>query len=311
LLSVAYSTRVVVSGMDLVNSPRFHLFMFQNEDIEIFGVSVRVDRRLSEVKIEAQKRRGKLHGKSSMTTLQPEDVNTDGIDVSGIGAWIHDCNIQNDDDSIAIKPAKGTNIVGSQNHTSFCTQDILVERVNMTGFGASVGSVSPELNLYEACVRNVTFRNILMPNSGKGIYIKSNPGCDKGKQGLIEQILYENVTITNPRWWPIWIGPQQQHEPGTELGDHCSLAYPEVDHCPQEDCVTFRNITLRNIAIVGSFMSPGVIIGNASNPIRGLIFDRVQAAGLVAEPAPFGNAFECSGVSEYSSPGSNPALECT
>ena len=36
--------------------------------------------------------------------LQPEDLNTDGVDPSGSDVWIHDSFINNDDDSIAVKP---------------------------------------------------------------------------------------------------------------------------------------------------------------------------------------------------------------
>jgi hypothetical protein len=87
---------------------------------------------------------------------------------TGVGAWIHDCYIRNDDDSVAVKPAKHTDSVGSQNNSFDCTQNILIERVTMTGFGASIGSVSPEINISGACVRNVTFRDIEMPKTGKG-----------------------------------------------------------------------------------------------------------------------------------------------
>jgi len=41
----------------------------------------------------------------------------------------------------------------------------------------------------------------------KGIYIKPNPG--NGGDGIIENILYENVHMKTPIWWAIWIGPQQ------------------------------------------------------------------------------------------------------
>ena len=44
-----------------------------------------------------------------------------------------------------------------------------------SGAGASIGSVTPRYP--ENCVRNVTWRNISMPHTTKGVYIKSNPGC--------------------------------------------------------------------------------------------------------------------------------------
>jgi hypothetical protein len=77
--------------------------------------------------------------------------------------------------------------------------------------------------------------------------------------------------------------------------------------------VTFRNITLRNIAIVNPKISPGVILGNTSNPIADLIFENVQVteAEELTDRPPFGDAFFCNGVSEYSSAESSPELICT
>lgn len=116
-------------------------------------------------------------------TLQPEDLNTDGIDTSGHDVWIHHVTIVNDDDSIAVKPSSGSSFA------STCTENILIEDSTMTGFGASIGSVPPNVN--HNCVRNVTFRRLAMPETGKGVYIKSNPLCQPGSTGEISNILYE------------------------------------------------------------------------------------------------------------------------
>jgi len=77
----------------------------------------------------------------------------------------------------------------------------------------TLGSVPPSMD--HACIRNVTFRNIEMDYPIKGIYIKPNPGT-RG-DGVIENILYENVSMKTPIWWAIWIGPQQQYQPGGTL----------------------------------------------------------------------------------------------
>ena len=53
---------------------------------------------------------------------------------------------------------------------------MLIENVVMTGFGASIGSVAAKPEHERACVRNITWRNITMPDTGKGIYVKTNPG---------------------------------------------------------------------------------------------------------------------------------------
>jgi hypothetical protein len=43
-----------------------------------------------------------------------------------------------------------------------------------------------------------------MPKTGKGIYIKSNPSCGvedgKNKTGIIANITYEDILITEPDW---------------------------------------------------------------------------------------------------------------
>ena len=111
---------------------------------------------------------------------------------------------------------------------------------------------------------------------GERSYIKSNPSCDGQKVAIIEDILFEDVRIESPRWWAIWIGPQQQHEPGQAIGEKCALTFPIDKHCPTQACVSFRNITLRDVLISKPWLSPGVILGNASNPMQGLVFDNVK-----------------------------------
>lgn len=244
--------------------------------------------------------------------LEPEDLNTDGFDPSGTDIYIHDCNILNDDDSIAVKP---TSIADEHpGGPTECTQNILVENMVMTGFGASIGSVGPHADVN--CVRNVTFRNISMPKPGKGIYIKSNPGCGTGVDrngrlvettAVIDQITYENVTVVEPFWWAIWIGPQQQHEPGSKLGDKCALTYPfGHSSCPTQGCVTFSNIALRDVRIERPVLSPGVVLGNGTNPMLNITFDRVNTVfDTFRGRIPFGRGYLCHGA-HVTSLGSNP-----
>ena len=161
-------------------------------------------------------------------------LNTDGIDPSGSDVHVHHCAIVNDDDSIAVKPMHG----GSSVNGIECSQNMLFEHLVLTGVGASIGSVPPHTG--HNCVRNITFRNITMPGTTKGIYIKSNPSCglDDGqsKTAEITNILYEDFQILHPSWWAIWIGPQQQHEPKTALGQKCALDWPISPSCPTQVC---------------------------------------------------------------------------
>merc|ERR1712070_198424 len=234
--------------------------------------------------------------------LEPEDLNTDGIDPSGIDFHIHDCNILNDDDSIAVKPCDGKKFKefkpGKPGFTD-CAQNMLIENTVLTGFGASIGSVGPKPDVN--CVRNITFRNISMPGTGKGVYIKSDPGCGKGtnvdgeevdKTSIIEDITYEDISIERPFWWSVFIGPQQQQEPGSALGDKCALQYPLLhSQCPTQGCTTFKDITLRNVHIKDPLLSPGFILGNSTNPMQNLTFDNVTVdfAGMLSARGRFPN----------------------
>lgn len=274
LIRIGTSENILVENIFMLNSPSFHL---QLEDVlhaEVRDVTVYVDRYLSgeessTVELPASSWDGRLH-------LQPESLNTDGIDPSGRDVWIHHTVVVNNDDSIAVKPCHGGD--GGCTYTD-CSEDMLIENSLFTGFGASIGSVPP--NVDHNCVRNITFRNISMPNTGKGVYVKSNPTCleDGSKTGEITNILYEDIVIDRPLWWPIWIGPQQQHEPNwTPAEGHkdCAMTYPFVETCPTQGCVSFTNITLRRIEIIDPVLSPGVVLGNETNPMQGIVFDAVR-----------------------------------
>ncbi|CAJ1374283.1 unnamed protein product [Effrenium voratum] len=308
LMSMDNCTDVLVERLNMLNSPSFHMMLSDMARVEVRYIHINVDRRkqaeLKQVKAALRNDTSRAAGDHSQAHLQPEDLNTDGIDPSGRDFWIHDCTIMNDDDSIAVKPCNPEGCVNSD-----CSRNILVENMVMSGFGASIGSVPPHAAV--ACVQNVTFRNMTMPGTGKGVYIKSNPSCGladgKPKRGLIADITYEDIKIEKPLWWAVWIGPQQQHEPGAALGEKCALDYP-LGSCPTQGCVDFRNITLRNIAVHEPKLSPGVILGNSTNPIQNLVFDNVR----VIKPGylPFKGKYKCEHVIGTVTGGSGPQPEC-
>jgi len=128
--------------------------------------------------------------------------------------------------------------------------------------------------------------------------------------------------MKEPFWWPIWIGPQQQHEPHTKLGGGCPLLYPlpGSTHCPTQGCSTFENITLRNIRIERPLLSPGVILGNETNPIKNLIMENVTVEASKWKPFhgkwpfhekkfPFRGRYKCKHV-EGSCKGCDPLPSC-
>lgn len=91
--------------------------------------------------------------------------NTDGIDVSGRNVHIHHCDIWNQDDTIAVKECNA----GGRCRT-VCSENMLIENNNLSGVGASIGSIRSDKD--HVCVRNITFRNIHMHHTFKGIYWK-------------------------------------------------------------------------------------------------------------------------------------------
>ena len=190
--------------------------------------------------------------------------NTDGFDVSGHDIHIHDCDIWNQDDSIAVKDDKE----GSYN--------MLFERINASGTGLVIGSIA------KTHVHNITFRDSYLHRSYKGLFLKFREGASNAdKPGIIEDVRFENINIFAAEQWPIWIGPAQQAISGNPCNPQpCSLCWPLLpwfggDVCDPIENAIYRNITLREIRITGPKTSLGTIIGSPETPIRDITFDNV------------------------------------
>ena len=220
------------------------------------------------------------------TLIDLQAFNTDGFDVTGKNVHMHDLNIWNDDDCIAVKD-------GSEN--------MLFERINASGLGLVIGSIGGSR------VNNITFRDAHMHRTFKGIYLKTR-WSDSGPIGdaaSISNVLYENIVMDEPEQWAIWIGPAQQ------TGQPCQLTWPQGPNseCKMSGYQTWTNITLRNITINNPRGSPGVIIGNATNPIQGLTLDNV----VVNNPGskPWGDDFYfCHDVTGTATGTTNPIPGC-
>eukprot|EP00729_Bicosta_minor_P008800 gene8800-34626_t len=165
IMHVINATGFILEHLLFLNSPRFHFMSQGLRDATIRYCDVSARR----------------------TT---KAFNTDGFDVSGKNIHIHDCTVWNQDDTFAVK-ANGED-----------TENVLIERVQASGVGLTIGSISDH-----GKVRNVTFRDVLMHHTSKGVYIKFR--ALKGP-GSITDVTYENVYIDKPDSWPIWIGPAQQ-----------------------------------------------------------------------------------------------------
>lgn len=220
-------------------------------------------------------------------------INTDGFDIQGKNVHGHDLYMSTGDDGIAVK---GTS-------SAMLFEYLTIE----SGLGLAIGSLTTDT------VENITFRHAIIRNSIKGIYIKAN--WYDGEGATVQDVLYENITIIDALQFAVWIGPAQQM--GNQ--DSCTLRWPQFkdSECMMSPAHTFTNITLRDVTIVDPYFSPGVIMGNESNPFTDLRFQNVtvvswsRRSGQV-DPSlrPWGLNYHCSGVSESYSVDSYPSPSC-
>jgi polygalacturonase len=177
---------------------------------------------------------------------------------------------------------------------------MLFERISCSGLGLVIGSIGSSV------VRNITFRDSVMPSTYKGIYLKTrwNDAAPLGPQASISDILYQNITMEAPQQYAIWIGPAQQ------TGQPCSLLWPLTPgaECHMSGYQTWKNIVLRDIFINNPIGSPGLVFGNASNPMTGVIFDNVVVTNSGDQP--FGTNYFCEGIEGVSSGTTVPVPTC-
>eukprot|EP00040_Diaphanoeca_grandis_P018857 m.99295 g.99295 ORF g.99295 m.99295 type:complete len:504 (-) comp27142_c2_seq1:85-1596(-) len=225
--------------------------------------------------------------------------NTDGFDLSGTNVHIHDCNIWTNDDCVAVKDLP-------TRRRSLCSANWVVERVNASGLGLTIGSIGTSTPT--TCIRNITFRDSTMVNTVKGIYVKTRgPPDNPSDAATFDDILYQNITITKPSQWGIWIGPAQQ----ADSAHACSFDWPNVPDasCPVSSAYTFNNITLRDITIIDGDQSPGIIVANLTNPMTNVVFDNVVAKNPGSTP--FGaKGYACFGINGTTRGSTSPIPPC-
>ena len=233
LVQMTTCRNVTISSLVARNSPRFHFFLTDVLTVRIDNLTIWVD-------VEEQQRMLGSRGLLNSDGIPTFPLNTDGIDPAGRDIHITNTRITNFDDAVAVKPlaADGSNFYAN------CSEDMVIENSVVTfGVGMTIGSVPPHPGVN--CVRNITFRSINFTAPIKGVYVKTNPGSSG--TGLITDITYQDLVMDEPLWWGVYIGPQQQEQPGG-YGPGCML-YPLDQECPTQPLVTVANITLRNVQV--------------------------------------------------------------
>eukprot|EP00455_Lapot_gusevi_P054830 TRINITY_DN885_c0_g1_i1.p1 TRINITY_DN885_c0_g1~~TRINITY_DN885_c0_g1_i1.p1 ORF type:complete len:433 (+),score=162.00 TRINITY_DN885_c0_g1_i1:85-1383(+) len=263
LIRFEESTAITIVDVHLKNSPQFHVKLDDCRDIVVRNVDIDVD-----VTAQQDMLTKFGHWWQGIPTFP---LNTDGFDPAATNVLIENVRITNFDDAVAVKPCK-------QNYKyCTCSSNIYVRNAKVRfGVGMTIGSVPPNDNVN--CVRDVVFENVEFTNPFKAIYIKSNPG-DHGT-GIIHNITYRNIHIDRALWYPIWIGPQQQKQPGGGADTGCSFLFPIDETCPTQPRVTMSDIVLTNVTAVHGLTLPGVILCDPANPCTGFQFNNVQNSGL-------------------------------
>jgi len=272
LLKIESGKDILVENLFLKDSPYWTFNAVGVQNIEV---------RYSKVEARRTKREG--HGIIDLTAF-----NTDGFDFNACdNVWVHDSDVWNQDDCFDVKSG---------------TKNVVIERVNATGLGLTIGSIQGE-------VKNVTFRNAYMHKPYKGIYMKFRGS------GHVSDVLYENIVIDQPAQFAIWIGPAQQCDGCslTELcstkGGPCSICWPTVGQCHGVENAFYRNITLRNVTVLNPKQSAGALIADKTSPMKNIVFEDV----VVKNPAskPFGaDNYKCDYVNGVAKGKTYPVPPC-
>lgn len=143
---------------------------------------------------------------------------------------------------------------------------MVFERIQASGVGLTIGSIGG------STVNNITFRDCNMHHTYKGIYMKFRGN------GLISNVVYENIVMDEPEQYAIWVGPAQQSDSNNLCAAHpCSICWPTDPwaKCGAPSGGKYINITLRNITINNPKGDIGVILANETTPMENLVLDNV------------------------------------
>ena len=141
------SSNILFENIFFKNAPYWNFNMRNIDGLEMRHFSV-----------DARRTTDDGHGAIDITAS-----NTDGFDVAGRNVWIHDCSIWNQDDCIAVKDANPS-------------ENMVFERITASGLRLSIGSIGAGSH-----IPNITFRDVYMHKTVKGIYLKFRSGASSGR----------------------------------------------------------------------------------------------------------------------------------
>lgn len=201
---------------------------------------------------------------SNVTIQAPENAaNTDAIDpVDSRNVLITRCRIDTGDDNVAIKA--GHKVAGRE----FASEDITIsDCLILHGHGVSIGSETL------GGVRNVTVTHCVFDGTANGLRIKSQ----RGKGGLVENIVYEDIRMTN-------VDPAitfTSYYMANSARDPVQKAAPDSDTAEAVTAGTpvFRDIHIRNLTAECQ-RGAGIIEGLPESVISNVVFENVSISAV-------------------------------
>lgn len=209
---------------------------------------------------------------SNVTVLAPEfAANTDAIDPSDSrDVLITRCRIDTGDDNVAIKA--GHKLPGHD----FASENIMVSDCTfLHGHGMSIGSET------FGGVRNVTVTNCVFDGTENGLRIKS----ERGKGGLVENIVYEDIRMTNVDpavTFSCYYMANSAKDPAQKNAPDSDTAQAVTEATP-----IYRDIYVKNLTATCE-RGAGVIMGLPESAISNVVFEDVNisaATGMKIENA--------------------------
>jgi polygalacturonase len=178
--------------------------------------------------------------------------NTDGIDPAGTNFLIENCTISDGDDDIAVKP-----------QDQYCANITIENCVIGSGLGISVGGETND------GMNGMVVNNVSLNGTTWGLRLKAG----RGNGGLVENISYSNITMTNVEY-PIFVfsyyedgSDELPTNPSTDPGEPVNATTP-----------FWENVTYSNITSTDSNKDSvaGVIYGLPEAPAMDLSFNNVN-----------------------------------
>jgi polygalacturonase len=287
LITISHVTNLLVSGVTICNSSKFHLVPADITNLTIDGVNI-----------------NDTYTKSMNSGNYLS--NTDGIDYSGNHILIKNCNIDDGDDNIVAKPQ------------SYHCSDILITNCTIGhGHGISIGGQT------NAGLEGMTVKNCTFNGTDNGLRMKAGPYMldgavylTGGLGGLVKNVSFSDITMTNVAT-PIIINSwyvsgdrygYSQRSPSalytlTNPGETLHTVDQQNNSTakvPFYDNIRYTNITAtgatKNVAIIYGLDSQSV---NADDPLRNIdnvSFNNVSLSGSYLADIYYTSRLDISGL---------------